>query len=608
MPPGPGDSDPHIPLRLTVTRGVLGLELYEPFELGPLRVERVSVTLPNLKFPVDLSGGVRLFRHRRGKLEHLRLSVETGRLAAWLEPRLREALGGLVRPVSVWRVPHGIGIGFVGERGAIAFDVLWAPVEGDARIVVARPRGAELVGPALGTALQVVDTAVGNFMKRDGRMFVLAGAGASIVKQVMPAVGARAPSAEVRAGELDGRGDVVYVEFDAGFPPPGVTKGVLSALELAELTRSADEHVARGNLESARAAYVAALERAPRHPEVSRLVAEIDAHAGGRAEAALSMLADAVDPSETGAIGAALLARVGDFRGAADALRATTRDEEYGSLAALLWCQLSDYETHAAEKLSALDEAVARAPGLAVPRRKRLEARLGIGDVKGALADAEHLEASVSGSAARHEVCRASAERFLAHGYQRDAGRLFERALRYVPDDPVATAGLGRSLVEVGRTERASALLERAIKSGEARGQPQPDALLDLAKILAKAGDLPQAIARARQVEAPSERLAEARALEASWRDKLGDLSGATVAYGRMREVIELAPPPDTRRAADWLAEAARFEWETRQDAALSERHLAAALRLSPHDRRLGDEYKKIAAIVAAKHRSKEPT
>jgi hypothetical protein len=132
--------------------------------------------------------------------------------------------------------------------------------------------------------------------------------------------------------------------------------------------------------------------------------------------------------------------------------------------------------------------------------------------------------------------------------------------------------------------------------------------LLDLAKILAKAGDLPQAIARVRQVEAPSERLAEARALEASWRDKLGDLSGATVAYGRMREVIELAPPPDTRRAADWLAEAARFEWETRQDAALSERHLAAALRLSPHDRRLGDEYKKIAAIVAAKHRSEEPT
>jgi tetratricopeptide (TPR) repeat protein len=589
-----------------VTRGVLGFELYEGFDLGPLRVERVGVALPNLKFPVDLSGGVRLFRHRRGKLEHLRLAIETGRLAAWLESRLREVLGGLVRPVSVWRVPHGLGVGLAGERGAVAFDVLWAPVEGDARIVVARVRGAELAGIALGTALQVVDTAVGAFMKRDGRAFVLTRAAATIVRQVMPAVGARAPTPDVRAGDLDGRGDVVYVEFDAGFPPAGLASGVLSALELAELTRVADDHVARGNLESARAAYLAALERAPRHSEVSRLVAEIDAHAGGRAEAALSMLADAVDPSETGAIGAALLARVGDAGGAAAALRVATRDEEYGPLASLLWCQLSGYEAGTAAKLAALDEAVARAPGLATARRQRFEARLGIGDVKGALADAEHLEASVTGSAARHAVCRAAAERFLAFGYQRDAGRLFERALRYAPDDPTATAGLGRSLIEAGRLERASALLERAIKTGEMRGQPQPDALLDLAKILAKAGDLPQAVARARQVEAPSERLAEARALEGAWRDRLGDLSGATVAYGRMREVIELAPPPDARRAVDWLMEAAKFEWETQKDAALAERHLAVALRLSPHDRRLGDEYKKIAAIVAAKRHAQD--
>ncbi|HEX3595750.1 MAG TPA: tetratricopeptide repeat protein, partial [Polyangiaceae bacterium] len=181
------------------------------------------------------------------------------------------------------------------------------------------------------------------------------------------------------------------------------------------------------------------------------------------------------------------------------------------------------------------------------------------------------------------------------------AGKIFERALRYVPDDPAATAGLGRALLEAGRTDRAVALLERAIAAGERRGEPQADALLDLAKILAKAGDLPQAIARARQIAGPSERLSEARALEASWREKLGDLAGATVAYARLREVIELSPPEDPQRATDWLAEAARFEWEVRRDAALAERHLALALRLSPRDRRVGEEYKKLAAIVAAK-------
>jgi len=564
-----------------VTRGSLGLELYEAFELGPLRVERLDVTLPNLKYPVDLSGGVRVFRHRRGRLERLVVAVDTERLARWLEPRLRESLGGLARPVSVWRVPHGLGLGFV----------------------VARARGASLEGPALGAALHAMDTAVGAFARREGRVFTVLRAAASIVKQVMPAIGARAPSSDVRAGDVEGRGDVVGIEFDAAFPPPGMSKTVMSAVELAELLRGADEHLARGNLESARAAYVAALERAPRHPEISRLVADIDVHAGGRAEAALSVLADAVDPADTGAVGATLLARIGDVEGARLALRGATRDEEYGPLASLLWTELSTFEISAHDKLLALDEAVARAPSLSSSRVARFGARLAVGDVKGALADAEHLEASATGNVARHEVARACADRLLASGFQRDAGRLYERALRYVPDDPVATAGLGRALVETGKTERAVALLERAAASGERRGEPQGDALLDLAKILARAGDLPQAIARVRQIGSPSARLAEARALEASWREKLGDLAGATIAYGKMREVIELMPPSDPRLAGDFLAGAARFEWEIRKDAALAERHLAVALRLLPRDKKLGEEYKKIAAIVAAKVR-----
>ena len=51
---------------------------------------------------------------------------------------------------------------------------------------------------------------------------------------------------------------------------------------------------------------------------------------------------------------------------------------------------------------------------------------------------------------------------------------------------------------------------------GRRRGRAEVDALVDLAKILAKMGDLPQAIARVRQVTAPSARFVEARALEAA--------------------------------------------------------------------------------------------
>src|SRR6185436_15128746 len=155
-----------------------------------------------------------------------------------------------------------------------------------------------------------------------------------------------------------------------------------------------------------------------------------------------------------------------------------------------------------------------------------------------------------------------------------------------------ATAGLARAMIESGRGDRALALLERAIALGEAKGLPQPDALLSLGKLLAKLGDLPQAIARLRQVAAPSQRLTEARALEASLRERLGDLTGASLAYARLREVLDLGPIEDTRAAAEWLQSAAHFELDVRKDVVSAERHLALALKLAPRDRVVADAYR----------------
>jgi tetratricopeptide (TPR) repeat protein len=606
---GGGDlpAELRVPLRLTVTRGALGLELYEPIEFGPLSVRRLAVTWPGLRFPVDLSGGVKVFRHRRGRLLHLQLEVGLDALARTIHRRVREMLGGLVRPVSVWKVNDGIGVGLVGTQGAVAFDLLWAPVEGDARLVVSRPRGAELDGSALTVALQVVDTVMGRFARREGRIVTVEGAAATITRLVMPAVGARAPSAtELRAGELESDGDAVRVEFDSALPPPALTPNAVRALELAMLTKQSDDALARGDLEAARSGYVSALEQAPRHPELSRLVAEIDALSGGRAEGALAMLTEALPAAQAGVIGATLLARVGDVVAAREALRAATRDEDYAPLSSLLWASLAAREDDAHAKALALDEAVARAPGLAPVRWARFEARLAQGDVKGALSDAEHLEGGASGSALRHEVCRKAGQRLLELGYVRDAGRVFERALRYVPDDATATAGLGHALLETGKGERAIVLLERAIALAEQRGEKANDALMTVAKLLSRMEDLPQAIARARQVEAPSARVFEARALEAEWREKLGDLTGATLAHARLRESIETAElrdPQAVKAAVEWLRAAAAFEGTVRKDLALAERHLAAALRLAPRDRAVGDAYREAAALLAARER-----
>ncbi len=596
--------EPLSPLRLTVTRGALGMELYEPLELGPLEVAALSLTLPGLSFPLDLSGGVPVFRHRRGDLEHLELSAGLDALARWIAPRVRDVLGREVQPPSVWSVPQGLGVGLSGEGGALCFDLLWAPVEGDARFVVARARGAGLGAPALGFALRAVDAALGGRAERAGRVLTFPRVGSALGRVVLPALGARAPAAgRVRFGALSADGDLVGVLLDATYPPPALTDEAVRALELAGLTREADEALARGDVEEARAGYLAALERAPRHPELAELVAAIDVAIGGRAEAALGMLVESLPATDAGLAGAELLAELGDRDAARDAIQRAADAEVYAPVAALWWQRLSEIAVDAAERLEALDQAVARAPGLQRVRRARFHARLERGDVEGALADAEHLEAAARGSRARHELSRDAAQALFDAGFVRQAGRLFERALRYLPSDATATAGLARSLLDVGRRDRAVALFERAIALGERHGEPEAGALVDLARLLAsELGDLPQAIARVREVPASSPRSIEARLLEARWRAALGDISGASLAFGRLRQTIELASPVEAVWAG-WLLEAASFERDVQHDVLAAERHLSVALRLAPRDRAVGGAYREVAAMVAARAR-----
>jgi tetratricopeptide (TPR) repeat protein len=588
-----------------VTRGALGLELYEPIEMGPLVVAGLSASLPGLRFPLDLSGGVPVFRHRRGDLERLELRLEPELLARWLAHRWSEVLGSLDRPASVWTDPGRICFGIVSGARALAFDLIWAPVERDARAVVVSARGAGLGGVALGYALRALDTAFGGFAERKGRTLTVREAGLTVARRVLPPLGARAPSAaRARCGELERIGGALRLEIDASFAPAPLGVDAARALELASLVVEADDALARGDPDAARAGYLAALERAPRHPELSALVAEIDLVAGARSEAALGLLVECMPAADAGRLGAELLAATGDLDGAREAIARAARDERFGPLAALWWLRLAELELHAPARFEALDRAVARAPGLEAARWARLRARLGRGDVSGAAADAEHLEAAASGSRRRHEVVRRAAECFAEAGLGRDAARLYERALRYAPDDAAATAGLGRALSELGRGERAIALFERAIGLAERRDEDASDALVELAKLLAgPVADLPGAVARVRQVPAGSPRAIEARGLEARWRARLGDVAGATLAFARLRDAVEQGPVGDARAAADLLQEAASFEREVQHDGPAAERHLAAALRLLPHDRAIGSAYRDAAAVVAARAR-----
>ena len=598
-----------VPLRLTVTRGVLGIELYEPIELGPIDVTRLSITLPNLKFPLDLSGGVPHFRHRRGELERAVLRSTLTRLARHFESRLGDVLGTLVRPVAVFARPQGIGVGLVGQGRALAFDLLWVPEERHARFVVSDARGVGLPGAALGFALRALDAVFGGLAVRAGRVISIRDAGATLARVLLPAVGARAPSARsVRFGALSVEGDELQVELDATFIPGEPTPLGTRALELARLVSSADDALARGGTDEARAGYLLALEQAPRHPELVRLIADIDLQVPERAEAALGMVIESLPATRAGITGAELLWRVGDFDGARQALSEAAGLEQYAPLAALMWCRCAERDTSALERRNALDRAVSLSPGLELPRTRRFAARLGHGDSAGALADAEHLEAMTAGARGKHEGNLHAARAFFAAGFVREARRCFERALRYAPDDARATAGLARALLESGQRERATTLLARAVALSERGGQPDADALIDLAMVLASdLKDLPQAIARARQVSAASPRYVEARRLEARWRADLGDIAGASLCFGRMREAIELSPEPPPN-AAQFLVDAAQFEYDVERDVLAAERHLAVALRVAPRDARIAERYRVVAAeaSLAARAQSRK--
>jgi tetratricopeptide (TPR) repeat protein len=591
-------------LRLTVTRGRLGIELYESLRLGPVEVSALSVSIPNLRFPVDLSGGVPTFRHRRGQLEHARLNVALPDLARWLGPRLQEVVGALERPVSLWTGPATVGVGLTGSRGALAFNLIWAPEGSAARWVVTRARGSGLAAPALGYALRAVDAMLPAAAERSGRVVTIPRAAHLLSCELLPRFGARVPAlTDVRFGPLLVQEGELVVELDVSFPHFASLPEGLAAIELASLVVAADDALAMAAADDARSRYTQALERAPRHPELLGIIAEIDACAEHRVEAALGMLSEGGQVMQAGAVGATLLAQVGDVESAVQAFAAAARDESYSPLSALHWLSSGTLEGEPRNRAFALDQAVATCPDLARVRWARVEARLYRGDVPGAQADIQCLEAAAHGTVAKHRTMRRGAEALLRAGYVREARAAYEKSLRYLPADAEATAGLARALLELGRVDRSAALFERAIRLGEQQGTFDPSCVVELAKILAShARDLPAAIARVRQVSGDSETALQARALEARWRWALGDISGASIAFGRLREAIDVAPQVP-RGASVWLAEAASFAHEVEGDLAAAERHLATALRVDPHDAKIQRAYRRAASALAARRR-----
>lgn len=589
-------------LRLALSGGALAIELDEPARLGPLVVTDLSVALESVTFPIDLSGGVPRFRHRRGRLRRLAVEARPLDLASAMAPRLSGLLGAATPELVLAPAVDGLMVGVRSGRSALAFDLLAAPMDEDLRLLVQRARGMGLSAPPFVVAVRAAGAVLGSLAERRGGAYVVRRVGGKVALRLLPEAGARAPVTEGLRFEALG-GDLTRLWLDAsdGAVVPALSDAVLSALELAELASDADERALGGDLDGARHAYMTLLERAPRHPELSQRVAWIDRVAGGRAEAALSTILDVTSAVDAGILGAELLAEVGDEDGASIAMMRAGITEPYGALAALALLRASALTTDEATRLSAIDEAIARAPGMAEARWARLEDRLQRSDRSAAKADAEHLEAAAVGRTSRFDVCNRVADAFFARGFVRDAQALYERALRYAPDDARAVLGLARTLRELGQERRAIDLFARAVTLAERRGIRLLSAELELARALAEiAHDRPAAVARARGIPADALEAPEARLLEARWRAELGDLAGAAIALGRLRDAVERSGTIEPDRAgtlAALLLEAAVLDERARADVAAAHRDLALALRLRPGDRRIASELRRVDAL-----------
>jgi cellulose synthase operon protein C len=601
-------SSPISPLRLAVTKGGLGLELADSFELALFKVQELSVSLVGLNFPVDLSGGVARFRHRRGALERMALTIERERAIRALAPRFRGILGEGTPALTLAPVAAGVLVGLTDANKALAFELFWAPSERDARWVVSGARSVGLRTPALASALHAVDALAGRAAERSGSLVAFPEAPAELARQVLPSLGARAPEAnDLRWGALEGDIAGWRVACDRSFSPPLLPKHVVGELELARLAQTADADLAAGNIDDARQGYAALLERAPRDADIARRLADIDRAVGGRAEAALATLLEAMPLREAGVLGGELLAAAGRDIEAADAFEEAAQREPYGPLASLAFLRSAELTETIKDRLRRLDEAVARAPSLAGPRWVRLALRLELADLAGAMGDAEHLEAASRGAHARHAVWRRVAEEFFARGHAAKAVTLFERALRYMPDSPQAIAGLARSMLAAGRSGRALDLMARAVELAERQGAVAHDVVLTLARSLADAsGNLPHAIARLRSIPPGVPETLDARGLEGRYRAALGDLAGASIAFATLRDTIELGKGIDPGRAVVWLLEAARFE-QSKKDPVSAQRHLGVALSLAPRDGRVLSLFREAAREAAGTPRADAP-
>jgi tetratricopeptide (TPR) repeat protein len=584
--PPPRAHEPSLlPLRLSVARGRLSVELTRPHALSGLLVEALEVELDGAAFPVDLSRGVKQFRNRRGRLRQLLVRLDLDVLGRYL---LAAAEGALGQPAVGIRIspaplidgppellgveapradndarPPALGmvaVSLFGMERAVAFELVLAPGHPPS-FIVDNARGLGLEGPALGVVLSLLERGLSasplGFV-RQGRSIQLAGLARALLTEIMPTLGFRVPKIEghvVHRAVFGLEGIALMISADQEPCPVGARAVRLAGL--TAFTTGADDRLALGDLEGARSEFLDVLERVPGHAEVLLNLAEIDCANRLRSESALSFLEEAQRGARDTGSRVSLIAHralLGGLRRelSLEALEQAIDLEADGTLAALCHCALAANSEDPVRALAELDSAVSRAPSHPQPRWLRLEQSLRARGWQKALVDAQQLEALAAPGPARAHSLHRIGRSFSAHGRLPEAVAFLRRALTSNPDEASILLDLARALEASGEGLRAAELYQMALARAEpsegARAEGARAAELDvdavrlaLARLLAReTGDLSLALGYVKRVGARAKEALSAREFEITLARQLGDIAALRSAALRLIQGLEL--------------------------------------------------------------------
>ncbi|MCA9669274.1 MAG: tetratricopeptide repeat protein, partial [Myxococcales bacterium] len=308
-----GRARPPFGLSFSAGRGLVTLRRHAV--AGLVRVESLEMEIPDLRFPFDVSGGARHFRHRRCILRRCELAVSEQELERWLEERVQRAAYGYRRLRLRLRHDHfelsgAVAVG-ADETEFIARGVVM-PTEGrglaiglsDVHVYGACALPAPLISAGLLRAAGATPPA-----ERDGRDTagpLLVGCcdveldplGLALLS-VLPTSGWRLPSMKVQLCSIDlspgemrllYRADGVEPRADDAPDDASVVGGTVparfvAAQEARRLFAQAERLVAAGELARAIDVYRRELDAHPQHPFIhQRLLQLLVSFADGDSE------------------------------------------------------------------------------------------------------------------------------------------------------------------------------------------------------------------------------------------------------------------------------------------------------------------------------------